>query len=188
MQNLLPPSEKKKVIMEYRLRLAVVPIFSISILMVANLALLAPSYLLAVSKSTFMLVELSKLEEKEVNRIQERDVYAKIKEINKNIGLFLKAGNSNKSVPSELVIKIISIKNLGIKITGFSYDATLDRERIVLSGRADDRESLAKFLEDLKKDKTFTKVELPISSFVKSLNIEFSLVLEKSLIVPAQKK
>ncbi len=188
MQNLLPIEEKKKVLTEYRIRLGVVFLFTVSSLVVANLALLAPSYLLAVSKSTFMSEELANLEGKEANRAEEKDVYSKIKEINKKIDLFLKAGNPNKSVPSELFMKIISTKNSAIKITGLSYDATADRERIVLGGRASDRESLAKFLEELKKDKTFTKVELPISSYVKSVNIEFSIVLERALVETTQKK
>ncbi len=188
MQNLLPIEEKKKVLMEYRIRLGIVFLFVVTALVVANLALLAPSYLLAVSKSTFMSEELRNLEGREADRTQEKDVFAKIKEINKKIALFLKAGNPNSATPSELFMKIISTKTSSIKITGFSYDATIERERIVLTGRADDRESLAKFLEELKKDETFTKVELPISSYVKSVNIEFSIVLERTLTEPEQKK
>ncbi len=188
MQNLLPIEEKKKVIMEYRLRLAVVSVFAASILVVVNFALFAPSYIIAISKSAFMTEELGRLEEREADRIQERDVYAKIREANKKIDLFLKSENSNKSVPSELFMKIISAKTSSIKITGFSYDATVNRERIVLAGSANDRESLAKFLEELKNNKTFTKVELPISSYVKSTNIEFSIVLERALIASTQKK
>ncbi len=188
MQNLLPVEEKKKVIMEYRVRLGIAVVFTLAVLITVNLVLLAPSYLLAVSESTFISEELSSLETKGINKTQEKDVYAKIKDVNKKIDMFLKTGNSNKWIPSELFMKIISIKTPAIKINGFSYDTTAGRERIVLTGRADDRENLARFIEELKRDKIFTKVELPISSYVKSKNIEFSIVLERILVTQTQKK
>lgn len=188
MQNLLPLEEKKKVVAEYHLRLWVVAVFAVTILVMTSLALLAPSYILALSKSNFVSDELVKLESMETSATQEKNVDAKTIEINKKTSLFLKREDASLSVPSKLLVRIIDTKTAAIKITGFSYDVTPVREQVVLMGHADDRDSLAQFLDALKKDGTFTKVELPISSYVKSSNIEFSLALERTLATPAQKK
>lgn len=180
MQNLLPEEEKKKVLTEYRLRLGVVILFATGTLVAISLILLAPSYILAISKNNFVSDELAKLELKETSSTQEKDVATKIKEVNKKITLFLGDQNGTPLIPSVFFMKIIDIKTPAIKITGFSYDATALRARVVVTGHADDRDSLAKFLDDLKNEKTFTKADLPISSYVKSTNIDFSIVLERA--------
>jgi len=80
------------------------------------------------------------------------------------------------------------MKDPGVKVQSILYSINPERERLVLSGRADNRDSLALFAETLKKDPSFSKVELPIGSYVKSSNIDFSLVLERAIkTVPPQK-
>ena len=190
MLNILPTEEKKKILVEYRLRLGVVSVFALGALVFSSLVLLAPSYMLAVVKYNGISEELSALELKQSNAGQEKEVGAQIRDENKKIDLFLKGDTSGRLSPPQTILNIIGIKGDAIKIQGFIYDASALQERLVVTGVAADREGLARFVETLKKDPTFTKVELPISSYVKSSNIDFSVVVEravKSITVPMAK-
>ena len=181
MLNILPHEEKKKVITEYRLRLSVVAVFSVAALVLASLVLLVPSYMLAVSKYNFVAGELARLEQQQGGASQEREVEAQTKEVNKKISLFLGDGKVGARTPSEIILGVIAVKGPAIKIQSILYDINLEREHLVISGRAGDRDSLALFVETLKKDPSFSKVDLPIGSYVKSTNIDFSLVLERAV-------
>lgn len=187
MLNILPTAEKKKVLIEYRIRLAVVSIFAIGAVAVAGAVLLVPAYLLAVSKHSASNDQLSALEKKYGDSAQEKDLGAQIREVNTKILLLLSGDTTDKLTPSQAVAKIISLKSSDIKISSLSYETTANQERIVLTGTARDRDSLANFVDTLKKDPTFTSVTMPISSYVKSENIDFSIVVERKSKTPAKK-
>ena len=185
MMNLLPLIEKKKVRMEYRLRFAVVFFSALALLVFANAILLVPSYIRAFSKHSLVEQQFAAAagspEIQKARDLAEKDTTTKIREINKKLNLFVseKKEESLPLIPSEVFRKIIGLRPSAIKIFGITYDVTLERERFVVVGRSVDRESLAAFMEALKKDKVFTSVELPISSYAKSTNIDFSITLER---------
>ncbi|OHA83932.1 MAG: hypothetical protein A2937_03265 [Candidatus Yonathbacteria bacterium RIFCSPLOWO2_01_FULL_47_33b] len=188
MLNILPHEEKKKILTEYRLRLSAASVFAVATLVLASLILLAPSYMLAVSKYNFVADELARLEQKQRGVGQEKEVDAQIKEVNKKISLFLGDEKAAHRTPSEVVLGILAAKNPSIKVQSIAYDVNTERERLVLSGKASDRDSLALFVETLKKDASFSKVDLPIGSYVKSANIDFSIVLESPINPAVPKK
>lgn len=177
MLNLLPIQEKKKVLTEYRLRFFAFAVFTLGALIVANLALLTPSYLLAVSKYESISADLAEKQAKQGAGGQVKTIDGQVRAINKEISLFLNDSSVKRVSPAEAMAKIIRIKSAAIKIQGFSYDAGGPQERIVVSGIANDRDSLAQFVDELKKEGTFSSVDLPVSSYVKSTNIDFSIVL-----------
>lgn len=188
MLNILPYEEKKKNLTEYRIRLAIVGVFAVAALVLASLVLLVPSYMLAVSKYNFVADELARLEQKQSGAGQEKEVSAQIKEVNKKINLFLGTEKGVTRTPSEVILEIIAAKDPAVKVQSILYDIKPDLERLVLSGKANDRDSLARFIETLKKDPSFSKVDLPIGSYVKSTNIDFTLVLERTVKVAPLKK
>lgn len=179
MLNIFSTEEKKKVIAEYRLRLGIIAVFAVAALVLSSLVLLVPSYLIAVSKYNNVLGELSSLELRQDRADQEKEVGAQIRDENKKIDIFLKGDTSGRPTPPQTILNIIGIKSDAIKIQGFTYDASAGAERLVVTGVASDRDGLAGFVEILKKNPTFTKVELPISSYVKSTDIDFSVVVER---------
>ena len=187
MLNIFPTAEKKKILIEYRIRLAIVSIFAMGALAVASSALLAPAYILAVSKNKTSNDQLAALEKKYGDSAQEKELGAQIRDINTKILLLLSGDTTDKLTPSQAVASIINLKGSDIKISSFSYEATASQERIVLTGTASDRDSLSGFFETLKKDSTFTSVTMPISSYVKSENIDFSIVIERKTKTPAKK-
>lgn len=179
MLNILPKEEKKKILLEYRLRLAVVSVFAVGALILSNLVLLATSYLLTVTKNNEAKNTLVTLEEGQGRAGNEKDINAQVASVNKNIALFLKPSPQGVVLPSSSIKKILEIKGDAIKISGFTYDVGVDQERIVITGTALDRDKLAGFIEVLKREPTFTSVDLPISSYVKSTDINFSAVIVK---------
>lgn len=181
MINIFPIEEKKKILAEYRLRLGGVVIFAFASLISASLVLLVPSYLLANLKHKTASSELSAIESKQGRRAQENDVNTEIKAVNSEINLFLKGTPNASSTPSRTISKILDIKSKAIKIQGFTYDASVSQGRMIIVGNASNRDTLSQFIEALKMEPTFTNVELPISSYVKSTNIDFSVVIEQGV-------
>lgn len=187
MLNILSTTEKKKVLVEYRLRLAVVSVSAVGVLVLASLALLIPPYLLALSKYNAANEQLSALEAKYGDTKKEKEIAAQIRDINTKIALLSSASTNTRLSPPQVISDILTKKNSAIKIIGITYDSATNQERIVLTGTAVDRDSLANFVEVLKKDSTFTSITLPISSYVKSENIDFSLVAERRPKAPGKK-
>lgn len=181
MLNILPLEEKKKILTEYRLRLGVIVVFAVAVLVGASMVLLVPSYLLAVAKHNLVAGDLARLEGAQSGVDTEGEVNAKIKEVNKKINVFLAEEKTPvRAVPTETIGKVLALKGPSIRIQSLLYDVSTGRLRVVVTGRADDRDSLARFVEILKKEPAFSKVDLPIGSYVKSTDIDFSIVLEEA--------
>ena len=180
MLNILGKLEKKKILIEYYLRLAIVTVVAIGALLFSSLVLFVPSYILAVSKYNDAQSDLTTLKEKALRSEKENELNVKVIATNKNIDLYLKGNVVNTSAPSSIIKKITAIKGSAIKISEFTYDPGA-KERIVITGTALNRESLAAFIEVLKKEPTFTSVEVPISVYVKSTDISFSAVITREL-------
>ncbi len=184
--NLIPPEEKKKNRKRYLLRLGTTGAYVAVFLMIANLALLMPSYIMARSKMSIAETRIENttgMSAEERARI-ENETELSIKELNKKLEPFSVDTKTPSAIipPSQTISKILEIKDSTIKVQGILYEKTADRERFVVTGKSAHRDNLAQFVEVLKKDSFFTKVELPLSSYVKSTDISFSLVLEHQLI------
>ena len=191
MLNILPIEEKKKNLKEYYLRLGVVSLIVAISLVLANLALLTPAYVNALAKEAEAEARITNATGKSVEETakEEQVINVTITDLNKKIKLFLGTSTSTvaRFVPSEVFENILKNKTSSIKIYSISYDATLDREQLVVTGKSLDRDSLAQFIESLKKSGLFTAVDLPIQSYVKSTNIEFSVTLTRTLKTSAKK-
>lgn len=183
MINLLPQEEKKKILTEYRFRLGIVAVFAVAALVLASLVLLAPSYFLAVSKYKSISVELAALESKQGQGVRDKDINTQINTINKKINMFLKgvAVDTTASSTMQVILSILRTKGDAIKIQGVTYDIGTGQGRFVVVGTALNRDGLSQFVESLKKEPTFAKVEIPISSYVKSSDIDFSIVVERGV-------
>lgn len=183
MINLATPEAKKGILKEYWFRLFIVSIFAIAALVAASIVLLAPAIILTELKHGSVVSALENLKKQNaaVGEVRVKEIDATIKEINRKAVLVLKGTGGESLVPSEVVALILEKKNSTIRIDSILFDVTADRERFVVSGNARTRGALAAYADTFKVDKTFTKVDLPISSFVKNTNIDFSLSLERAI-------
>jgi hypothetical protein len=143
--------------------------------------------LLAETKFSESERALAALQQKYGDNTQEKDISTQIRDINNKILLLTSTSDGTQLLPSQTIQGILTTKTPAIKIIGITYESTAALDRIVLTGTALDRDSLALFAEDLKKDPTFTNVTLPISSYVKSTNIDFSIVIERKTVAPKKK-
>lgn len=187
MINIFATREKKKILNKYRIRLMVVFLIVADIFLVANFVLFMSPYLLSLSKYNNLEKELATLEEVYGGGVKEKDVDFQVVDINNKTSLLLKSSAKTQLSPYQVMSDILRDKSRKIKIYGFTYDSVVNQERIVINGEALDRDGLSGFFEELKKDTRFTNVTLPISSYVKSEDIEFSVVLERNTKTPTKK-
>ena len=174
MVNLLTVFEKKRILKEYKMRLCVVSLFATASLIVAAIVFLMPSYVLSYIKYN----EVSTGLEAEKNRISNtpdgEDPVKITKDINSKLKI-LKGEPSTLPDPYFITTTIIKHKPDGVFINAIQYDKNKQEGKIAINGVSSNRDTLLVFLRALEKQKDFTKVELPISSFAKGEDIGFSM-------------
>jgi hypothetical protein len=85
--------------------------------------------------------------------------------------------NSTKSpvYVQDLLNKIVSFKNTGIRLTDVLYQSqTSSTSILTLRGVASNREALISFSKNISSDPLFKNVNIPVSNFAKDKNISFS--------------
>ncbi len=182
MLHLLPDYHKEKVVSEYKGR--VLTIFSIGIF---ALILVSSVFLIPVYISThgrFAVVDQQKKDlEAQISRSESNDDAEKVKEIVSAVGVLKQY--ALREVPSSVFNRILVNKPKGVTITGFIYTPpstplSEDLTTVDISGIASSRVALAGFNDSLKKDKVFKSVFIPISSFAKDKDIQFTVKLTVS--------
>src|SRR3989344_1199853 len=177
MINLLPISEIKKIISEYRVRLVTTVLVMLAVTMVIASALLFPAYLLASHKRTTILEELSKTGNQNASSQETKDLEKIVKEMDVTLDMLGSKGQKF-SISNDIVAKTAGFKTGNIKITGMFYDKKDPESSFSLKGTAASRQSLTSFIEMLKKDVAFRDVSLPISDLVKDRNIDFTVMIK----------
>lgn len=177
MINLLPTSAIKRIITEYRIRLATTALFMLGVIIFIALVLLTPSYFLASHKKSVVESDLSSPGKSNSESAQEqKKLEDMIRESESVLGLL--GGGGKQITPSDAVIaKIVGYKTNSITLNAIFYEAQDTGGYISLKGVATSRQSLIMFADSLKKDITFTNVNLPISGLVKDSNIDFTITL-----------
>jgi hypothetical protein len=176
MFNLLPSKDQYNLSSEYRLRFAAIALLLLGALGMVALVALVPSLLLSYQKKqavekTFESLKLDVLSDSR-RKFDEALIVAG-KEARA-----LKATVSAASVYG-LIEDVIRAKPESIKISGFRVARNPDgTHRVALIGQARDRNSLLSFTKVLEKDKSFTKVTVPVSNFVEAENINYSIVID----------
>ncbi len=178
MFNLLPETEKEKILREYNHRRLIVFLAFMSATLCMALVALFPSYILSSIK--LKEVETNIAVVRQSKEFQEADkLQTVLTESNEKLSA-LQFGRS-KVLSQDLIAQIINVKNTGIRINGLLYKKSTAKDtssQIFINGIAQNRESLSRFVTDLQKVKIFKKVALPVSSFTKDVNAEFTISIE----------
>jgi len=173
MFNFLQLKNLKRIFFEYVLRLDVFLLSFVLISVVVLVALFMPTYFFAKYKNDSVKNELVSIQIK--NNTKE-DPLIIIKQVNQLSDVL--STNSSSTTYSEIINKIISLKNKGIKI--LSINLTQDVNGIktaAIDGINDTRDNLTSFETDIKTDGYFSQVIFPVSDFLKDINSEFSATL-----------
>lgn len=180
MLHLLPEYHKQKVTTEYRQRVLVVLGLGIILTTFVSGGFLVPAYISTYSKYSVVEDRRAQLE-LEIKRSENNDDASKVKDIVSTINVLKKYGLKEK--PSDIFSRILEHKPQGVTISGFIYTPPADINdpinltAVDISGVALNRTVLSQFSDALRKDKVFSTVYIPISSFAKEKNIGFTVKL-----------
>ncbi len=177
MINLIPNEEKKKMSKDFYLRFVAILFIMLGISLLIALAAILPSYFFSSVEKKSISMELTQ-EDNEPISAPDQNTLTAISDLKNRLGL-IENVEKNKDIFSKRVIDEIIFKKIsGIKITRIFYQSGTPTGRsISIDGIAESREILLLFQQALEADVAFSKVDLPISNFVKGSNIKFSLNL-----------
>lgn len=176
MLNFLPQKNKKQIIFEYLLRITVfllLFIFGSSLILIS---LFFPSFFFVKYKNDTVNSQLELVKQKNISKGEDPIVSIN----NVNILSVALAGDANSALSySEIIKKIVSLKNDGIKISSIaiSKENSTGIKNVLINGIADTRDSLSLYENNIKTDGYFDSVIFPVSNFIKSSNAEFSITL-----------
>lgn len=177
MINLIPKEEKKKMVIEFYFRLAILFVFMMDFCILVAFFSLLPSYFISSIKNSLISTRLEN-QKLEPLPLSVKDSFFLLKEIDNKI-IFVEKFEENKFLLSVKVINAILLnKRPDIKITQILYENKgINEKKISITGIAPSREVLLLFREALENSSTFKNVNLPISNFIKGSNINFNLSL-----------
>lgn len=173
MFNLLPPNEKQNIIKEYSSRkFILMGIFAAALGLIGFVSLI-PAYLLSEARLREVTGDLARLEGKDSANVM-TELTKSLSQVNLKLSILKTAPSEHAA--NDLLKMVIDERGGGIRVSGFLYKRNLDKDSVIsVNGVARDRESLSQFVERLKKNPLFSKVDLPVSNFAKDKNTEFSL-------------
>ena len=137
----------------------------------AGILMLSPSLLLLKERKSAS-EDLLAFAEKNFAASRGEEIFSEIKNFN-NLLKIIEQGENESVILSRLIEKIIEKAGKGIKLRSFMYE----NGKLTISGTADRREGLVGFVNDLKEDEDFLKVESPVSNLLKERDVEFIVFL-----------
>ncbi len=169
MIKFLPEKNKKEIKIEYFSRVVVLVLIFLVFLGVFGVFSLFPGYIISYYRD-ISIAEQSK--SAQLNKVDVSVQEKTVKTTNELISFLTQLEDKKPSVP---MFNILAKVNSYIRITQISYTKDKDGFKFIVKGTAKTREGLITFIRDLKADKNLSGVSLPVSDFVKSSDIDFSL-------------
>jgi Tfp pilus assembly protein PilN len=169
MINLLPPKEKKDLLMREQKNI----VFSLEILFLAFLISL--SLILLAIKIWFakdLEIQQLFLEEKKKEVLLQKDFEEKIINLNQTL-LNLKSFYQKQISLTQVLEKISHLLPKGIYLTNFNFNLKEKEGQITLTGFCQDRETLLSFKKILEENGSFSEVYFPPENWVKPTDINF---------------
>lgn len=174
MFNLLPEPEKKQILSEYSIRRTIIALAFLFIIGLVAVIAIFPAYVLSTSKVSEVSNAIESMRKSSIFQ-EEADLNSKLSEANAKL-LALRPPKTEVDVAT-LFRSVISHKDNKIRLEGFQYTQGKGNASGKLSvvGISATRQDLSRFVDELKKDPLFKKVDLPVSSFTKDQNADFTL-------------
>jgi len=159
MYNLLPRPQKKKLLKEYRSRIAVMLCVIMTIIAGTFFASLFPSYFLSLSRERLLNEKLANLNRAASANTEVGHVsFAEVKKLSQVVS----AATAGVSAHETLSL-ITRYASEDVRITGFDVNSAEQAARKVqIVGIADTRDSILAFSKRLEQEKRFKKVDVPV--------------------------
>lgn len=179
MFELLPNTQKNALKREYLSRVTIIALSFLLAIGTLSLVALSPSYFLSVERDKVAYKELENIK-KFNGKTDDEKLRADIENSKEMISMLRSSGE--ESSIKDLILKIISKKNPGVMISGVSVSSSKKEQyQIIVKGTAKNRELLKSFAEDLRGNKEFGSIDLPISNFAKISDIDFNITLKTAI-------
>jgi hypothetical protein len=175
MLHLLPEEHRQKVVNEYRKRVILVFLLGLFSVSIISAVFILPTFFVSYGRYSVVSMKNQMLDSELATQAGAGSSES-IKEVTQSIEA-LRMFDNTKSV-SVILDNIVRQKASGVQIKnliftpGENFSMTID-----LAGRADTRKSLVAFDENLKANSLFDEVIVPLGSFAKDKNIDFSMKL-----------
>jgi len=174
MLNLLPQKYKSDLKKEYKTRRLIIYIEFLIGLAFAAIIVLIPFFILAQIEINALANEIEA--SKEAIDDEDREMRRRLSAVRSALQRL--DSEMSEFEPSSIITEAIKESDGSIGLTSFSIKSSEEASfELVLSGVSNDRESLREFGEKLEANDNFERVDIPVSNFVKSENIDFSLVI-----------
>lgn len=177
MINLIPIEDRKKMAKDFYFRFFAVFFVMLGFsVFIASVAVL-PSYFFSLVKKSSTNAKLE-MQKKELMPLLDQETLAVIENLKDKLSLIENAELNKFEVSQKVINEIISKKMPDINVNRIFYENDPIKKKFVsINGIAPSREVLLLFRQALEENTAFSKVDLPISNFIKGSNIEFHLDL-----------
>ena len=180
--TLIPFPDRKKLRHEYRIRVAIVLCFMLSVAGIIGSASLFPTFIRVQREDKDARVAADILKKnKDANGVT--DIEKQLAEGNILLGVL--ASSLHRPMLSAAIADLVGTRQQ-ITITSVamsrSQSTTTRSADVILQGKAPTRESLLSFKDRIEKGIPGSKVDLPISELSKSRDIQFSITVKQSII------
>lgn len=175
MLHFLLQNNKKKMALEYIFRVSIILLGFIVISSIILVTLLLPPVFFTTYKNKTISGQLDTVKVTYANK--DDDPALLIKKVNQ-MAMVLSDKNINGLPISDIIERIISLKNKNIKIINIKISEQADlSKKIEITGISNSRDDLMMFDKNLQGDGLFYNIDLPISSFIKNTDIDFTIGL-----------
>ena len=176
MSNLLPPQDKKRLLLEYDIRLLAVFLFLLLFTGLLASTFLLPSYFISQSKAASIERQSELLKRAITFRESDLSVASLVTTKQKLGGL---SAIESKTPHIEVIGAIVRSTDSSVTVDALYYTKNADGSaELKLTGRALSRVALISFSDRLKKEPLFEQVDLPVSNLARDANIIFSITLK----------
>ena len=176
MINLLPQSEKKKLLKIYALRIGVVVLVATLILEILAAGLFFPAFYVLDLTTTNLTDELD--QKKRATPEGETAAQQELATIMKEVAILKPSTNSIDAAPSTVFSEVFAQKPDGISINTVSYVRSLNTAVLQIGGHAQTSEDMLLFQKNLKDDPRVASTQYASNNFIiKKTEIDFTMTI-----------
>jgi hypothetical protein len=177
MLYLLTEKQKRRVLLEYRLRLVTVVAAMLIFVGVIACVSIVPSYVFLNIHQNILKIEQENITGGKTENVDE--LSQKIADITNKAAILNPIDNSVYS--SSIFLQLEKLAGESTTIREFHFTHFDENVSVQFSGVSKNRDSLTKFIDNLRKDPAFSGASFPYGSLAKQDNLEYSLNLVVNL-------
>ena len=176
MVNLLPQSEKKKLLKIYRLRIGILVLVAMLVMEVLVAALFSPAFYVLSSTTENLANDLA--QKRQMTPEGESETQQELAVIKKEITILKPGTETIDTPPSAIFTEIFAQKPSGISISTVSFAQNLKNVAVQMSGHADTSEDMLLFQKNLKENPIVASTQYTNNNFIiKKTDIDFTMTV-----------